>query len=592
VQSSIDSYSSSGISSRGGINKKLILLVFSFFLLVNIISSGAHIDWWDGTETFLVTESMALKHSAKLYPDIPSVNSLHFNVLYTLNTNKILQTGKNTSPFEPVYTLRSILLSAIAVPFYYAATIFSASPVAVVGLFVNSLIISLTSLVIFCFSFEVYGSRKISFVLGLIYAVCSFVWPYNTSLWPQPLQALTLIASAFFIYISVHRASFPIASPGSSSNNNEVDDSSRDRANSKGFFAVLGALFAGMSVLAQPTSMVLIPGFLAYGIISTRHYKKALVLFVVALVTTLLFVGLLNYVRFGSFTSFGYGYYSSLAAHNGWKGLIGLFASPGAGLIFYFPIAIILPLAFKYVYRKSKPLFFLSIYVIIINWLDIGTLSWGFEPYAWSGAIAWGPRYLIPVIPFLAIVLGSLFQNFNFMESRKKRLSLKLFACILCAAGFFVNLMGKLIWMNYGLIYGWQVEKLAKYVNNMDIMTWNPYYSPIIIHTKAFLSGFVSTLHPELYVHSFWAWVGYGLAPCPVDVYVFCKLGIAPTILLGAAIAILAAIIITGKDLHISNNKVRSNFLPTINLENFDKIRKITGNVFSRTSSSISRDQK
>ena len=182
------------------------------------------------------------------------------------------------------------------------------------------------------------------------------------------------------------------------------------------------------------------------------------------------------------------------------------------------------------------------------------------------------------------------------MESRKKRLSLKLFACILCAAGFFINLMGKLIWMNYGLIYGWQVEKLAKYLNNMDIMTWNPYYSPIILHTKAFLSGFVSTLHPEVYVHSFWAWVGYGLAPCPVDVYLFCKFGIAPIILLGAVVAILAAIIITGKDLHISNNtnKVRSN-LPTVNLENFSKIRKITENVFSRTSSNssnISRDQK
>ena len=379
------------------------------------------------------------------------------------------------------------------------------------------------------------GSRKIGFLLGLIYGVCSFVWPYNTSLWPQPLQALTLIASAFFIYKSYaihHQLSFIC--------HYTRTDNKRNGRSRGIYYAGLGGLFLGLSILAQPTSLVLIPGFIAFSIFSMRHHKKALVSFLIALVITSFFVGLLNYVRFGSFTSFGYGYYSSLAAHNGWRGLIGLFVSPGAGLIFYFPIAIMVPLAFKYIYRKNKALFFLSIYVIIINWLDIGTLSFGFEPYSWSGAIAWGPRYLIPVLPFLTIVLGALFQQFTSIQNKKKRSILKLSVCILCAAGFFVNLMGTLIWMNYGLIYGWQVEQLTKYPNNMDIMTWDPSFSPIILHTKALISGFVSTLHPENYAHSFWSWVGYGLAPCPVDVYLFCKFGIAPIILLTAAIATLA----------------------------------------------------
>jgi abortive infection bacteriophage resistance protein len=52
-------------------NKRLIFLIFSFFFLVNIISAGGHFDWWDGVETFFVTESMVLKHSAKLQPDVP-----------------------------------------------------------------------------------------------------------------------------------------------------------------------------------------------------------------------------------------------------------------------------------------------------------------------------------------------------------------------------------------------------------------------------------------------------------------------------------------------------------------------------------------
>jgi hypothetical protein len=119
--------------------------------LINIVSSGGHLDWWDGTEAFLVTESMALKHTAKLDPSVPSVKALNFYVNYTLYANTAIQTGKYSNPqnvtLEPVYTVRSLLLSAAAVPFYYIALVFSVSPIVVIGLVVNSLFISLTAVV-------------------------------------------------------------------------------------------------------------------------------------------------------------------------------------------------------------------------------------------------------------------------------------------------------------------------------------------------------------------------------------------------------------------------------------------------------------
>src|SRR5687768_9963881 len=124
-----------------------ICLVFSFFLLINIISAGGHFDWRDGVETFVVTESMVIKNSAKLHAGVPSIKELY---------GKIYEQHNLTSLPQPYYASRSLLLSAIAVPFYYAASIssLSVSPILAVGLFVNSVIITLISLIIFFFSLE------------------------------------------------------------------------------------------------------------------------------------------------------------------------------------------------------------------------------------------------------------------------------------------------------------------------------------------------------------------------------------------------------------------------------------------------------
>jgi hypothetical protein len=500
-----------------GISRKLVALIFGFFLLANIASSGGHFDWWDGMETFFVTESMVLKHTAKLDPSVPSIAELNFDINYTINTNKILQNENSPDGtdihIEPVYTVRSLILSAIAVPFYYTALLFSVSPIALIGLFLNSIIISAMCVVIFCFSFDLYRSKKLAFVLSLVLGVCSFIWPYNTTFWVQPLQALTLILSAYYIHKSLHSNSSFICHYFSMPPNNKTGI----------YFALLGGLFLGLSIFAHPTSIIFLPGFILYFFIVARRRNKnskSFVYFLMALVITVSLAGLINYLRFDSFTEFGYGSFSSLEMHDGWRGLVGLIISPGAGLLFFFPLAILLPWGFKYLKKQNKGLVILFAYIIIINWIYVGTLSFDFEPFSWSGGVAWGPRYLIPVLPFIALVIGSVFMKLS------QRLNLKVIAVAsLSIAGFVVNLLGKLVWYQYGIMYGWERESLSTLPNSIDIMTWNPYYSPIILHAKALIDGYASTIQPEIYVGTSWNWVAYGLAPCSIDGYIYCTFG-------------------------------------------------------------------
>lgn len=528
------------------IDKKLVLLIFAFFFIINALSSGGHLDWWDGIEAYLVTESMILKGTAKLDPAVPSVEKLGFNVNYTVYANKAIQSGNNSiskiTPLEPVYTVRSLPLSAIAIPFYYVGLFVSITPIASIGLFANSLFISLTAIVIFCILVELNHSTRLAFALSLIYSVCSFVWPYNTSFWVQPLQGLLLVSSMFFLVKARHF------------NGSFMCDYTFLRTRFKGFFlhGIAGLLF-GMSVFAHPVSLMFLPVYILYSYFSDIK-RRGFILFILFLSVTLFFVSLTNYYRFGSFTEFGYGQFSSLATHNGWKGLLGLLLSPGSGLFFYFPLAVLLPIAARNFYNENKLLFISCAYIIVSSWIYYGTLSFGAEPIAWSGGVAWGPRYLVPVLPFIMIMLSNMWQHL------RRNLFLKIFVTSLCVLGFYVNLTGVLLWFQYGLTYGWDKQALADHPNSLEVMTWNPVYSPIVLHTKALIEDYASTLDPTRYHNTAWNWIAYGTAPCSYDLYLYCTYGIGPALGLFFILGVLAIFILrkTNLSMRCFRNYIRA----------------------------------
>jgi hypothetical protein len=517
------------------INKRLAACVFSFFLIINLISSGGHLDWSDGVLTFFVVESLVTKYSAKLHPDLPSISSL-----YGESEQKQLKLG------EAHYTHRSLLLAVISAPVYYVATIFSISPVFLVPFLVNSFIIALTSLVISCFSLEIYNSRKIAFILSLIFTGCSFILPYNTSLFPQPLQALCMVLSAYFLYISRDDVNYLLISCRAGTVDNDRGGNIKRVCNRRETCCViLGGLFLGLSVFAHPTSVIVIPGFIVYSIFSMIYRRKKISFFLISLAIVLALVGLSNYTRFGSFTEFGYYQYASRSLSNlGWIGLVGLWISPGAGLIIFFPPVILLPLALKYMYRENRWLFFLILYIITVNWLYFGTLSY-MEPISWSGGLAWGPRYLIPVLPFITLALGSLLTH---LRKNKQKLSLFKVSILasLCIVGFMINLLGSVVWIYYFHLYSWEKEQIWRYGGDKiwDQETWNLYYSPIILDLKILADRYVSDIQLEHFNGTQWHYVTYGLAPCSYDLYIFCKFGIIPIVTLSAALAILSTFMI------------------------------------------------
>lgn len=497
--------------------------------------------------TFMITESMALKHTAQLHPEIPRISeaqandAVHTMMDYEVGNYKLLS-GKyyewvsESRPDEPVFASRSVLLPAVGVPFYLIADLLSLDPLATIGLSVNSLIISLISLVVVCFSYDLYGSRSISCVLGVLFLGSSFILPYNNTLFPQPLQSLCLIAASYFLYKSRHLNNSFICT--------FVQQRSRSSIKHGLICSGLAAMFLGMSIFASPVSVLFVPAYVICSILYFRNNKKLLCSFLICLIMMILLVGIVNYLRFGSYTEFGYGGgYGTLSYNQGWTGLIGLLASPGKGLIIYFPSVILLPYALKFMYKQDKGFFLLTSYIFIVSWVYFGTLEVNNESRFWSGAIAWGPRYLVPILPFATIVIGTLFKRPN----KKARWLSPIRGALITVliVGFIVNLPGILVWSEYGTMYAWEKEGIGS--SALEIMTWNPKYSPIILHLKALNEAYVSNIPVEDYRYSSWYYAAYGLAPCKYDLFIFCRLGIVPIALLGGIAVILITVSVKGR---------------------------------------------
>jgi hypothetical protein len=304
-------------------------------------------------------------------------------------------------------------------------------------------------------------------------------------------------------------------------------------------FSGLAGLFLGLSVFAHPTSLIFIPAVLLYSYLEMRKgNKRSFIFSVFVLAMVLISMGVINYLRYDSFTEFGYGSFSGIDKHDGWRGLIGLLISPGAGLLIYFPISILLPLSvIKIKNKKERRLMYLFFFMIFINWLYIGTLSFDFEPFSWWG-FGWGPRYMIPMIPLITILIGKLLIDL------KGKTLLKSLIFVLSILGFSINFLGLLVWINYDQLF----LSLQKGISGDEVwntLIWNPVYSPIVVHAEILMENYVAHIPVSDYLNTSWHWVSYGLAPCPVDNYVYCNYGIIPIVFMFLLISTIAMYVLS-----------------------------------------------
>jgi hypothetical protein len=243
----------------------------------------------------------------------------------------------------------------------------------------NPLFHALTSVILFLFFRSFRLTPKRAFTGALAYAFCSLGFAVATTSFDHPQRGFWLLLAFYLAYVS--------------------------QRNKSAVYAFLAGLSGAVTVHYNEPMVIMFP-FAALLFFSVRPYLtkdslRLLFAFVFGALLVLLLWGYFNELRFGDFFAGRFGNSISdragaaVASHNVVVGIIGLFASPGKGLIFYGPPSVLALGGFVRMWRSHKILVVSIAAPSLIYIVSIASRTY------WGGDWCWGPRYLLVILPLL-----------------------------------------------------------------------------------------------------------------------------------------------------------------------------------------------
>lgn len=394
------------------------LLLFVFFVAVYALTAAGHLDSTDGQVVAAVARRLLFHDSLALPGTTPNaVIGVH---------------GFGYSKY-------GIAQSLVEVPFVQAGYWLSLSmrdPQMIEWMisFTNSVLTALGCALFYLLARRLGASERRAVALTLLYGLCTLAWPYAKTDFNEPLQTLALLLAAYALV----RARLPRIAPG---------------------WLLLAGCALAVALLAKSALLIVMPAFALYTLAhivrvgwhehaprlsavsgsSWPHvlWSQALLWAPVALaiVVTLW----LNALRFGRPLDFGYGrdpgdvpFSGSLVA-----GTFGLLLSPDAGLLFY-ATPVVLGIVGLRGFARRQPretLLIASLAVILVGF-------YGDYRY-WAGLSSYGPRYLVPLVPFLLLPAVDAFPGI--LAHPRRHLVPLIIVALIALAGFTEQILGVMV---------------------------------------------------------------------------------------------------------------------------------------------------
>lgn len=257
-----------------------------------------------------------------------------------------------------------------------------------VTMLTNPIIMALAVWLFFLLAFEVGAGVRGAVLAAALLGAASPLWPYAKTDFSEPLSTLGLIGAVLFLL--------------------------RVRARPTPWNLVWSGLFLALALLAKLTAAFALPALCLYllfvlvlvhggsrGLIARRLLAWAL-----PVAVSLAFNALYNMARFGHVTDTGYHADDLPFKAPLWQGLEGLLVSPGKGLLWFCPLLLLALALWSLLLSRRRAEALLSLGIALPTLLVYATYP------VWWGGTCWGPRYLVPVLPFLLLPLAYLLERF------------------------------------------------------------------------------------------------------------------------------------------------------------------------------------
>lgn len=197
-----------------------------------------------------------------------------------------------------------------------------------------------------------------------------------------------------------------------------------------------------------------------------------------------------NWLKFGSLVSTGYEQEASPwagLAHIP-AGMYGLLLSPGKSIFLYNPLLVIWPLAVGRFHRAHRGESLLVLIAFCVTLLFFSPLYW------WHGDWAWGPRYLLPMIPLLVLSMAPL------VRAAGGSVTLRRTIAALLALALAVNLLGMTV------NFFFYLRALSEMGRVHDDWNFIPGLSPLTFHSHVIVSDVQELLtgRPRDFVYRAW----------------------------------------------------------------------------------------
>lgn len=377
-----------GRSALPAQDRQIAALVFAGLLACYLLTYTGIIRSSDGLAMFSTAESLVRRGD--------------------IDSNQLLWMGLQQNTFGPtgdLYSRKGLGMTLLALPLVWIARMWPAMGLTQAALLLNPLLTAATGSLVYLTARRLGWRRAAAILTALTFGLLTLAWPYTQDFFSDPVTGFGSFLAIYGIvaFQQTGRRTFLWAAGAGWG----VAYLSRTLhlITLPVFALALAAVIAPALDLAEGrAARGRLRAWIGSALRAQWEARRAWVAFGLPVAVAGLLSLAWNWVRFGSLLQSGYLPEESFTGN--WPfGIWGLLAGPARGLIWYSPILLLGILGAPWFWRQRRWLLGL-----IVGFSAVYVLAYG-KWFMWHGGYAWGPRFLVPILPCLALLMGPVWER-------------------------------------------------------------------------------------------------------------------------------------------------------------------------------------